>query len=169
MIPHYRQELEAAAAAHAIDPNVLEGLVEQESGGWASAFRHEPAFWDRYLKNNPAYSRRNPREVASSYGLCQVMYSTAVEHGFAGKPWELFDPVVGLEWGARVLERLIAWANGLYTGDESERAGVVLRAALAAYNGGRVGNSPAGPLRNRAYADQVLNRIRRIREERSKP
>lgn len=167
MIPHYRREVEAAAASHGIDPDVLEALVEQESGGWASAFRHEPAFWKRYLQGNPAYAKRNPREVSSSYGLCQVMYPTAVEHGFTGKPWELFDPVVGLEWGARVLERLIAWADGLYTGVEAERSAEVLRSALAAYNGGRGGNAPTGPLRNRAYADQVLARLRRIREERS--
>lgn len=160
----YRKEIETAAAAHGLSPDIVAGVVSQESNGWTSAFRHEPAFWTKYLATNPAYMHRNPHEVSSSYGLMQVMYTTAVEHGFTGEPWELFAPAVGLEYGCRVLARLITWANGLYTGLETERAAVVTRSALAAYNGGRGGNAPTGTLRNREYADQVLARVRQIRK-----
>lgn len=160
----YRQEIETAAAAHGLDPDLVAAVVEQESNGWTSAFRYEPDFWDRYLAKNPSLATRNPREVSSSYGLMQVMYTTAVEHGFPGQPWELFAPAVGLEYGCRMLARLLTWANGLYTGLESERSAVVTRAALAAYNGGKTGNAPTGPLRNREYADRVLARYRANRK-----
>lgn len=163
----YRAEIEAAAAAHGLDPDIVQAVVEQESNGWASAFRYEPAFWTRYLAKNPAYAARNPREVSASYGLCQVMYPTAVEHGFAGQPWELFAPTVSLEFGCRVLAALMTWARSLYTGLATEERTRVTQSALAAYNGGKTGNAPNSPLRNREYADQVLARLARIRDERS--
>jgi len=140
----------------------VQAVVEQESNGWFSAYRYEPDFWDHYLKNNLAYRDRNMREVSSSYGLMQVMYPTAVDHGFTGQPWELFAPAFSLEYGCRVLAGLIAWANGLYTGLEKERQSAVLRSALAAYNGGKKNNRPTAPLHNRAYADEVMMRYRRI-------
>jgi len=47
---------------------------------------------------------------------------------------------------------------GLSSGEDA----VVVRAALAAYNGGKAKNSPRGPLRNQKYADEVLVRYRTI-------
>ena len=159
----YQAEIATAAAAHGLDPDLVAAVVDQESNGWASAFRYEPDFWDRYLRNNAAWAKRNPREVSASYGLMQTMYTTAVEHGYAGEPWGLFAPAVALEYGCRILAGLMTWARGLYTGLASEEGAAVTRAALAAYNGGKVKNAPTGPLRNAAYADQVLARYRKIK------
>ncbi|HXD20134.1 MAG TPA: transglycosylase SLT domain-containing protein [Vicinamibacterales bacterium] len=159
----YRAEIEAAAAAHGLDPDLVAAVVMQESNGWASAFRHEADFWEKYLKRAPLWKDRNPREVSSSYGLMQTMFPVAVEHGFTGQPWELFAPTVSLEYGCRVLAKLMAWARGLYTGLATNEEAAVRRSALAAYNGGRGGNGPNGPLRNRDYADEVLRRYHRIR------
>ena len=159
----YQPEVAAAAAAHGLDSDLVAAVVDRESGGWASAYRYEPDFFDRYLKNNPAYAHRNPREVSASYGLMQIMYPTAVDAGFTGQPWELFAPSVGLEWGCRVLASLLQWSRSLYTGLSSEAASVVTRSALAAYNGGKGKNAPTGVLRNRAYADEVLMRYAQIK------
>lgn len=163
----YRAEIEAAAAEHGLDADLVSAVVEQESNGWASAFRHEPEFWDKYLAKSPIWSHRNPREVSSSYGLMQTMHVVAVEHGFTGQPWELFAPTVSLEFGCRVLAKLMTWARGQYTGLAGGEQAAVTRSALAAFNGGRGGNGPNGPLRNREYADSVLRRYERIRT--SKP
>jgi hypothetical protein len=103
----------------------------------------ECRFYERYLRNKPEWSGQVPRRVSSSYGLLQILYPTAREHGFTGEPELLFVPIVGLEWGAMHLRTLIEWAEGDYI------------RALAAYNGGRVGNA-APPFRNQAYADRVL-------------
>ncbi len=159
----YHAEIAAAAAKHGLDPDLVAAVVDQESNGWASAYRYEPDFFDRYLKNNPLYADRNPREVSASYGLMQIMYPTAVDAGFSGQPWELFAPTVNLEWGCRVLSGLMRWARSLYTGLSSEASGVVTRSALAAYNGGKGKNAPTGVLRNRAYADEVLMRYAKIK------
>ncbi len=163
----YRPEIENAAAAHGLDADLVAALVEAESNGWASAFRYEPDFWTRYLAHNPRYKDRNPREVSASYGLCQVMYPTAVDHGFTGEPWELFAPTVSLEYGCRVLAKLMAWARAQYTGLASKEAVSVTRAALASYNGGKGGNDPNGPLRNREYVDRVMEKYDRIRKGRA--
>lgn len=154
----YRAEIDAAAAAHSLDPLLVQAVVEQESAGRFHAYRFEPGFFSKYLAKNPMYASREPREVAASFGLMQCLYTTAVEYGYAGEPWGLFDPRVSLEFGCRVLASNLAWARGL-TSDEH----TALRSALGAYNGGRKRNTPAAPLQNATYADQVLARYARLK------
>ena len=145
----YRAEIDAAADVHGLDPDLVAALVEQESNGWANAFRFESNFWATYLATNPTWKDRNPREVSASYGLCQVMFPVAVEHGFTGQPWELFAPTVSLEYGCRVLSKLLTWAGGNVT------------KALGAYNAGRGGWDGAN---GRRYAREVLARYETIRK-----
>lgn len=147
IVSPYRERIHKAAAAANLDPFVFESLVIQESASRADAFRFEPGFWDRYLKDHPAYRLAVPRRVASSYGLTQVMYTTAVEHGYKGEPEGLFDIEVNLALGAMILSRLVQWAEGDY------------RKALAAYNGGK-GNWKAE--RPQRYAAEVLDRAVRL-------
>lgn len=147
----YRAAIVATATAHGLDPDLVAAVVEQESSGRFYAYRYEPAFWTRYLKDHPDYRDRIPEEVSASYGLMQTMFSTAREHGYDGQPWGLFDPLVSLEYGCRVLAKLMTWAKQ----DETQ--------ALGAYNAGRGNwNSTAGL----AYAASVLRRYARLRAER---
>lgn len=161
----YRSDIDRIAPKYGLDPDLVAALVEQESGGQFHAYRFEPAFYHRYLEHNPKYQGREPREVSASFGLTQVMYPTAVEHGFDGQPWDLFDPRRNLEIGCAVLSKLFAWANLRYRGMETGRAAIVRRSALAAYNGGKEGNNPTASLRNAPYADAVLARFERIRSQ----
>lgn len=138
--PWFRELLEEVAARHGLDPNVVEAIAYQESAHKASAFRFEPGFWERYIKNNPTYAGFAPLRVASSYGLMQVMYTTAVEHGFEQDPEYLFVVPINLEFGCRFLASLMSWAKG----DTLK--------AVQAYNGGR-GNWDA-PM-PRAYGKAV--------------
>jgi soluble lytic murein transglycosylase-like protein len=142
----YRPEIEAAARDFGLDPDLLEALVMAESAGEADAFRFEPDFWRRYLANHPDYKGKNPRRVSSSYGLCQVMYSTACNLGFKAQPESLFLPDVSLHFGAMYLSRLLKWAGGNAA------------QALAAYNGGQGNWTAEGP---QSYAAKVL----RFRDE----
>lgn len=161
----YRKEMEAAAAAHGLDPDLLQAVVEQESSYRFYAYRYEPAFFARYLANHEGYRHRIPQEVSASYGLGQVMFSTAREHGYTGEPWGLFDPVVNLDVTAKVLAGLLSWARGRYKGLASSAEWTILRSALASYNGGKVGNAPDDlPDRNRTYAQEVFTRYERIRK-----
>lgn len=162
---NYRAEIEAAAAAHALDPNLVQAVVEQESNYKFHAYRYEPAFFERYLRHNPAYANRNPMEVSASIGLMQTMFSTAVEVGYTGEPWGLFAPTVSLEFGCRILKGHVDWARRVYEGLSSVAERKIRMSALAAYNGGRLQNSPDDtPDRNRAYAEEVIARYLRIKK-----
>lgn len=137
----YRPNIEHAAKTHGIDADLLEALVLVESGGKADAFRHEPKFWDNYLKDDPRFKDKNPRRVASSYGLAQCMYTTALQYGFRAEPEMLFLPDVNLDLGAKILAALLKRFNGN------------VEKALQAYNAGP-GN--VGSPRAKVYSEKVL-------------
>jgi len=144
----YRRDVELVAARHSLDPDLIQAMCEVESSGQTDAFRYEPAFWNRYLKDNPAYDGANPRRVSASYGLLQIMFPRAVDLGMrpTEAPEYLFVPLIGLDWGCRAFQDCYAWAR------------FDIESALAAYNGGKTkDNRPdAYPKRNQVYADKVL-------------
>jgi soluble lytic murein transglycosylase-like protein len=148
----YRREIEQAARGFGLDPDLLEALVLKESSGHADAFRYEPAFFDRYLAHNPEYMHENRRRVSSSYGLCQVMLSTARDLGFKAEPEMLFVPTVSLHFGAMHLARLLRWAEGHEV------------KALAAYNGGKGNWNEPGPM---AYGLKVIELREAVRKARA--
>ena len=157
----YRDLIGKAAAKWGVDPALFAALVWQESAFNTDAFRHEPAFWNRYLKNNPKYRHLNPRRVSSSYGLAQVMFCRIWEDKIADNdvwaPEMLFIPENGLDVGCGFLKELLEWAQRLSPAGKGETVEMI---ALAAYNGGRGGNDPNKnwPLRNGKYAHEVLTK-----------
>jgi soluble lytic murein transglycosylase-like protein len=141
----YRDLIERVATGYALDPNLVEAVVIAESSGYTDAFRFEPDFYRRYLAAKPEYANQNPRRVSSSYGLMQVMYTTAQQHGYAGLPEGLFVPDVGVRYGCIHLVKMLTWADG------------EVRKALAAYNGGQ-GNWKA------TYPQQYASRVLKLHE-----
>lgn len=121
---YYRGEIQAISTSYGLDPVLVEGVVRKESSGLTNAYRYEPDFWLRYLDDNPEYDGANPRRVAASYGLMQIMYPTARDIGFEDAPEYLFVPVIGLNWGCKYLASLL------------KRFKNNVDLALAAYNGG---------------------------------
>lgn len=138
----YRAEIEAAAREHGLDADLVEAVVLTESAGLAHAYRYEPEFWKRYMEGKPKWIVANPRRVSASYGLMQVMFPVAVELGYVGEPEGLFVPSVAVDMGCMKLAELLKWSGGN------------VDAALAAYNGGKVGNATP-PYRNQAYVTKV--------------
>jgi hypothetical protein len=183
-------QIETAATAHALDPDLLASLVGKESSGDADAWNPEPKY--RYLWNvreGRPFRRVSDVELAAkfppkdfptlagdpdqewwgqqaSWGLTQIMGAVAREHGYRGKYLTRLcsDVEINLAIGAEHLAGHIKWAAALYVGLEGQRQAVATRAGLAAYNGGRSGNAPTGPLRNAAYADDILARYRKLRK-----
>ena len=149
-LTEYRKDIEFAAKEHGIDPDLLEALVLTESSGKADAFRHEPGYYERYLKDNPDWAGKNPRRVSSSYGLCQVMYPTARQYGLNPfyEPEMLFLPQVSLDFGAKILANLLK----RYKGNVEK--------ALQAYNGGHGG---VGKPITKVYSEKVLQHLARVR------
>lgn len=125
MIPWFRRYVVPLAETYGIDPFLVEAVVLQESSGFACAYRFEPKFYERYLKDNPAYEGMSPQRVSASYGLMQIMYPTARDRGFAGEPELLCVPQVNIDIGCAILRDLLAWSSG------------TVPQALAAYNGGK--------------------------------
>lgn len=151
----YRTEIEQAAKEHGLDPFVVAGVVLAESGGLTHSYRFEPQFWKRYrLAEQPFYSEQNPRRWSASYGLLQIMATTAREQGHTGLPEDLFQPACGLRFGCKYLKACFEWAAKWQAGDKD-----TLISALAAYNGGRSSaQKPPNPV-NAPYALRVLTHL----------
>jgi hypothetical protein len=156
------------AAMAGLDPSILLALVTVESGGDPWAWNPEPRYrylWD--VAHDRPFRPLTPSEIAAevppadftalagdadqewwgqaaSFGLCQIMGAVAREHGFKGRYLTaLCDPEINLRFACMHLNGLMVWA-----GRDATRA-------LAAYNGGKVGNAVA-PYRNAAYAQKVM-------------
>lgn len=160
----YKDAIRAAAVVAGLDPYLVAAVCWQESAFNADAFRHEPAFWNRYLKTNPKYRHLNPRRVSSSYSLMQVMYCRVHEDRMTDNdalpPEHLFVPELNLRTGCQLLAELQAWANHTSVTGLTPTPARVIEASLAAYNGGRGGNRPSDePLRNGKYAREVLAKL----------
>jgi soluble lytic murein transglycosylase-like protein len=131
------------ATVYHLPVDLLTAQVQVESGGDPHAFRYEYDFYTRYIRGNPdAKAGQYGPLAACSYGLLQIVLEVAYEIGFDGRPEELFEPRIGLAWGAKKMQALLAWAGTNYV------------QALAAYNGGTGGNQHP-PFRNLAYAEKV--------------
>lgn len=129
--------------------NLLQSQVLQESSGRADAFRFEQDFYERYIETNQkALGFKYGKLAACSYGLLQIMFETALELGFTDQPHMLFDPRVGLSWGAKKMKALWEWSGGL-DADYGK--------ALSAYNGGTA-RAQGPPFPNQAYVDAIYVR-----------
>lgn len=135
-----------ACGQYAVDRYLLAGLVCHESGAQPYAIRVERGFFRRYQQGIVDVILHNtfggddrwvtyPDLISASYGLCQILYATALEHGAQlSYPTELCDPRTNLYLGARILSAHLR--------DTRSDVG----AALLRYNGGG----------NRAYPGLVL-------------
>ena len=186
----YRPEMSRIAAAYSLDADLVAALVEKESSGNPWAWNPEPRYrWFWNVRTGTAFRKVHDTEVnleiappdfpsiagdrdqewwaqQASWGLLQVMGAVARERGFDG-PYltALCDPVINLEIGCRHLAHLTGYMNRRYKGLSSSQDGAVRFSVLAAYNGGIAGNTPdGGTVRNRAYAQDVLDRYARIRK-----
>jgi soluble lytic murein transglycosylase-like protein len=121
------------AAAHGLDPALLEAVALVESGGRPDALRYEDLFYRTYIKDHPGTAAFTFGPFAAcSCGPMQIMLEVACELGFTGMPWDLCTFEQGLPYGAKYLKSLLDWAEG----DVDK--------ALAAFNSGK-GNAEKGP------------------------
>jgi len=84
-VQRYATQIKAAAQAAGVSPQLLAAIVYVESKGIAAVKRTEP-------------------DGRVSYGLTQILCSTAQELGFTGKCIDLFNPSINLKWGAEYLK-----------------------------------------------------------------
>ena len=134
-----------------IDPDLIEAIVMTESSGDPSATRYEPAFYKKYIVPLDLPEEFGKKR-ATSYGLMQIMYQSAIEDGYKDEAEKLLIPDVGLNWGTKHLKKKIA----RYGKQDINRA-------IAAYNAG----SPRvkdGRFVNQEYVDLVNRFLKQIKE-----
>lgn len=157
-LTRYTTVINQVAEACPLPADLLESQVVQESSGDPYAFRYEPAYFKRYILDDPTTpENEHPQAVAQhygplaacSYGLLRILLETAEELGFSGHPEELFNPKTGLWWGAKKMRALWDWAGG--TPSDYPQA-------LAAYNGGPGITHGGPPYPNQAYVDHIYSR-----------
>lgn len=172
----YRTEVEFAAGARGLDPDLIEAVVLKESSGDPWAWNPEPRyryFWD--VKKHQPFRRLVLAEGQSeippddfralagdpdqewwgqqaSWGLMQIMGAVAREQGFEAPYLPALCQVdVNLRHGCLHLSRHLEWAGG------------EIVKALAAYNGGRGGWSNPVPLAYAKAVDGILMRVKKAR------
>lgn len=140
---------------------LLKAVAQVESALDPKAYRYEPGFWDRYLKDNLAWKDKDPKVVSASYGLMQLMFTTAWSMGFRGKAEDLYDPATNINLGAKLLRANI---NNVKEKKLHIKHQVwSIRIALARYNGGSRGNPDGNStLRNQSYVDKVFVKWRKL-------
>jgi hypothetical protein len=129
---------------HSRDIKLLWALNRQEASGKAKIHsRYEPGFYRKYIRGNKKYAHLEKtygaRAVSSSYGPWQIMYLTAHEMGYRGKPQALSEPSVSLPYVIKYLDFL------------RKKLGDNERAVISAYNAG-----PGGVGTNPGYTSKVI-------------
>lgn len=168
----FRAEIDRAATAARLDPDLVEAIVLVESGGHRYAYNPEPRYrylWDvsrgvpfRRITLEEASAKWPPPDFPTlagdrdqewwgqqaSWGLMQIMGAVARERGFLG-PYlpEVVDVDLNLRLGCRHFAILLGWAKG----DRWK--------ACAAYNAGFDGWD--GP-RGQVYVSKVKRAFARV-------
>ena len=133
----------------------LKAVAICESSLDTTAYRYEPAFWKRYLKDNPEWKNREQTEVSASYGLMQLMYTTAWGLGFRGSGEDLYDPVINVELIDNIKKNRIHFNTPFNP----------LSVAMARYNGGSYKNpDKEGWVRNDKYMRRVFKEYQKLLE-----
>jgi soluble lytic murein transglycosylase-like protein len=83
----------------------------------------------------------------TSYGLMQVLDSTAAGLGLTGDPTALFIPEIGISYGVK------------YLASQLKRYGGDVPRAIAAYNAGSVFKRSDGSFVNQSYVDFVTEKM----------
>ena len=151
-VKHYSNEISKRAEKYGLEPSLVAAIILVESSGNPYAIRVAPGFWKRYSNayhriikaNNPARRwLKYPDVFACSYGLMQIMYGVAVEHGCRVRfPTELLKPDLNIEFGCRILAKKIKIKK-------SVEAGVL------AYNGGGNPRYPSKVFRLKRSIDDL--------------
>jgi len=144
----YKNYIERLCKVMNLPLDIVVAMIITESSGNIKAHRVELAFYKRYIQDKLPWTSMewydDPNRISASYGLLQVMYTTAYGHGFRGKPEDLFDPHLSLLFGCLEYKAKLDKYNGEPIN------------AVAAYNAGSVRFKSDGKYENQWHVDKVL-------------
>jgi len=149
------------ARIYKLDEKLIRAIIQTESSWNPWAIRVERGFWNNYLEGikdifvKTGVDRKwlaYPDLVSTSYGLMQIMLTTAMEMGFRFTfPTELLDPNTNIKWGCAYLKKLY------------DRYGE-WESAISAYNQGNNRKNPDGTFKNQQYLDKVNGHMQKLGE-----
>lgn len=146
--------IEDIAERFKIDRYLIAAIIMQESGGSQYACRFEPGW--RWFLSIPHYAKRNgitentERVMQStSWGLMQIIGSTAREMGFNGPLPALCEIENNIIYGSAYLAKL--WLKYGIMSD-----------VISAYNQGSAKKGKDGKYANQKYVDSVLAWMSRL-------
>ena len=143
---------------------LLKAIAITESGLDPKAYRFEPLYFERYMKDKPEWADKDPKVVSASYGLLQIMFPVAVNLGFVGTAEELCDPMINIMLGAKLMRQLIDRATKQRLTDQFYWLSN-LQICLSRFNGGSWKNpDEMGVLRNQKYVRKVLKQFGELRK-----
>ena len=157
----FAAEFAYALGKYPVNPLLLAALVKQESGYNPQARRHEPDYQRKYVNGHPRWNKARAlgwtdEQLATSWGLTQVLGTTAWAMDWHEPPAAILDPATNLTLGAKYLLGQI------------HRYGGDIKLALIAYNGGHgavLAYERGAPHRSIRYAEKVLSIMDRYRQE----
>jgi soluble lytic murein transglycosylase-like protein len=126
----YDSLIQRAAQDQRLQFGLIKAVIARESNFVARAYRAEPSVND------------------ASYGLMQLLYSTARGLGFRGTTEQLFDPQTNINLGALFLEQLVRTASNAGWGVDS---------AVSAYNAGFSHDRPGDGKRDTDRVDGYVD------------
>jgi soluble lytic murein transglycosylase-like protein len=91
---------------YGLEKLLLKAIATVESSMNPLAYRYEEEFWKNYKHKFPELADRDPKEVSASYGLMQIMYTTAWNLGFRGPGTDLYQVVYNVELAGKLLVQL---------------------------------------------------------------
>jgi soluble lytic murein transglycosylase-like protein len=159
----YETIITNCARVYKIDEALIRAIIKKESSWRPYAYKVEKGFLTRYLTGIKNLFFKTPEKdeawltypdiVSASYGLMQIMLTTAMELGFRfDSPFELFDPATNIKYGCLLLKK---YYNRY--GDWND--------AIASYNQGNNRKNSDGSYINQAYVDKVMEYLKQNGEK----
>jgi len=96
----YNHEMLQASQEEGVPLSVLKGFFALESQFEAKSYKYE-----EHLNINKLPETSSKR-IYASYGISQILYTTAQNMGYQGQPEGLYDPYTSAKWGARFIANL---------------------------------------------------------------
>jgi soluble lytic murein transglycosylase-like protein len=148
-------EIEDVADDQNVPANIIEAIVQTESGGDRFAIRFEPHYkWLFKTKENAQDNRITEATETvmqmTSWGLTQVMGAVARELGLKGPIFQMLEPKTNLTYCSLLLKRLAK----KYTQKDD---------LIAAYNAGSAVKGLDGRYKNQQYVDKVNGYLQDIK------
>jgi soluble lytic murein transglycosylase-like protein len=150
--------IQASAKEFSISPILIASVIQVESAGNTHACRYEPR-WKHYPSSNEisTLSRTWGASfdtvkvlMSTSWGLCQVIGTVALENGYQDWSNKLCIPEIGIHYGAKILKK------------KQERYGSDPCKIYASFNAGSVRMTDGGMFINQKNVDHFYKYYREL-------